>query len=289
MGAATDCVVIGGGVNGLLTARELASPGCAVTLIERGGIGREASWAAGAILSPLYPWRQPAAVTALAKVSEDMYPDLITSLHEETGIDPEWLASGFLILDAGEADAAGHWAVQTRTPLEVVTPEHARELEPALGACGTPVIWLPRMHQIRPPRFIRALHESVRRAGVDIREETTVTDLIHRQGRIQGVQTSRGYWPAACVVVAAGAWSGELLRPLNLHTTVEPVRGQMVLLRARPGTLRRIVLRDGRYVIPRREGAVVAGSTLENTGFDQSTTAAARLCARGGCGRASRA
>ncbi len=259
-----------------MSARELAGAGCSVTLVERGRIGREASWAAGGILSPLYPWRQPAPVAALAKISEALYPELIASLHADTGIDPEWLASGFLILDSGEADTAARWAAQAGASLELVTSRRARELEPALGACESPLVWLPGVHQIRPPRFMRALHQSVRRSGVDIREDTAAADLVHRDGRIRGVRTSRGYRPAACVVVAAGAWSAALLGRLNLHTAVEPVRGQMLLLRARPGTLRRIVLARGRYVIPRRDGAVVAGSTLERAGFDKSTTAAAR-------------
>jgi glycine oxidase len=276
MKTAQDCVVIGGGVNGLLSARELAHAGCAVTLIERGEVGREASWAAGGILSPLYPWRQPEAVTVLARLGQHLYPELVAALQACTGIDPEWLPSGLLILDSDEAGAARRWAARTDMTLEIAAPACAQALEPALRPVQDEAIWLPEVYQIRPPRLMRALRESLRQLGVSVREGLPATALHIEAGRIRGVRTPEGTLSAGQVVVAAGAWSDALLGVHGLGAGVEPVRGQMVLLRAGPGLLRRIVLKAGRYVIPRRDGAVIAGSTLERAGFDKSTTESAR-------------
>ena len=102
----SDILVVGGGIIGLLTARQLVQAGAQVTLVEMGETGRESSWAGGGILSPLYPWRYGEAVTALATASQHDYPGLCAELHAQTGIDPELTHSGMLILDTEERDAA---------------------------------------------------------------------------------------------------------------------------------------------------------------------------------------
>ena len=103
-------LVIGGGIVGMLTARELAEAGERVTLIEMGETGRESTWAGGGIVSPLYPWRYPEPVTALAAWSQAAYPALCADLYTQTGIDPELTRSGLLILDTDECDQAIAWA-----------------------------------------------------------------------------------------------------------------------------------------------------------------------------------
>lgn len=269
----TDCLVIGGGLIGMLTARELARGGMRVRLVERGATGRESSWAGGGILSPLYPWRYPDAVTALAGWSQRIYPALAAELASETGIDPEWTQNGLLMLDADEKAVAQAWAGRAAMPLEVIDRGVVLACEPGLGAPPQEALWMSAIAQIRNPRLLRAVRFSLASSGVEIQEGVEVTGFIVRGERIVGVETAAGKMPADSVVVAAGAWSGRLLAELGVALDVAPVRGQMIMFHARPGVVSRIVLSQGRYLIPRRDGRVLAGSTVEHAGFDKSATA----------------
>ena len=138
-----DGLVVGGGLIGMLTARELAAAGMPVTLLERGVTGREASWAGGGILSPLYPWRYADAVTALATWSQSHYAALAAELLDETGIDPEWTPSGLLILDGEEQEVALSWAARCDSVMERIDAAGLARLEPRLGEVPASALWLP--------------------------------------------------------------------------------------------------------------------------------------------------
>lgn len=268
-------LVIGGGAIGLLTARELATAGAHVTLIERGETGRESSWAGGGILSPLYPWRYADSLTALARWSQARYTDLCRELQMASGVDPECLPSGLLILDPEERADALAWAKAHQSRMERIEPADLAELEPALSHTTDGALWLPEIGQVRNPRFARALRRAVE-AQVEVREHEEVSELRVTAGRIQGVRTRQGILEADQVVVCAGAWTATLLAQLGAAPAVEPVRGQMMVFLTQPGQIRHIVLYRDRYIIPRQDGHVLIGSTLEYTGFDKSTTAEAK-------------
>lgn len=268
-------LVIGGGAIGLLTARELATAGAHVTLIERGETGRESSWAGGGILSPLYPWRYADSLTALARWSQARYTDLCLELQMASGVDPECLPSGLLILDPEERADALAWAKAHQSRMERIEPADLAELEPALSHTTDGALWLPEIGQVRNPRFARALRRAVE-ARVEVREHEEVSELRVTAGRIQGVRTRQGILEADQVVVCAGAWTATLLAQLGAAPAVEPVRGQMMVFLTQPGQIRHIVLYRDRYIIPRQDGHVLIGSTLEYTGFDKSTTTEAK-------------
>jgi glycine oxidase len=270
--------VVGGGVIGLLSAYELANAGCDVVVLEQGQAGQEASWAGGGILSPLYPWRYPDAVTQLAAWSQHEYPSLASTLSSTTGIDPEWVQSGMIVLGASDIDEAIKWSDKRAIGRIVQTGgAEVRALEPGLKVSeGGKVLWDPSVAQIRNPRLLKALSQWLKAAGVDIREQQRVVGFSADEGRLVALQTTEGAIQTAQCLVAAGAWTAELLATTQLRLPVRPVRGQMLLLEGRLGVISHIVMKDARYLIPRRDGRILVGSTLEEAGFDQSTTEGAQ-------------
>lgn len=267
-------VVIGGGINGLLTTRELTASGVEVVLLEQGECGREASWAGGGIVSPLYPWRYPPAVTALAAWAQQAYPALADELLAETGIDAELERCGLLFLDAPDARDACAWAAQQQVPVDVLGQAELHARWPGLAGDVGAGLFMPTLANVRNPRLLKALLASLRaRPQASLREHAEVTAIRPHQGGTASVLLASGEVVSGdAVVVCGGAWSARLLETVGMTLPVRPVRGQMQLYRLAPGALRSMIMRGGHYLVPRRDGHVLCGSTLEEVGFDKSTT-----------------
>nr|WP_287029019.1 glycine oxidase ThiO [Pseudomonas sp. UBA6310] len=266
-------LVVGGGAIGLLSARLLAEQGYDVILLEKGDVGRESSWAGGGIVSPLYPWRYSAAVTALAHWSQDYYPHLAERLFEETAIDPEVHVTGLYWLDLDDEPLALAWAREQGRPLQSVDIAAVHDAVPPLGSGFSSAIHMSGVANIRNPRLVRSLRAAVLgMPNVTLREHCPVTGFIRESGQIRGVLTEQGEIRADRVVLAAGAWSAELLATLGVELPVEPVKGQMILFKCADDFLPSMVLAKGRYAIPRRDGHILVGSTLEYEGFDKTPT-----------------
>ncbi len=270
-----NVLIIGGGLIGLLTARELTQSGARVVLLEKGAVGRESSWAGGGILSPLYPWRYPEPVTELARWGQARYEAVCRELAD-TGVDPQWTRTGLLMVDVAETERsqAIAWAERYGYRLEMLDSAGLRECEPGLGR-GESGLWMSDVAQVRNPRLLQALRADLEARGVLFEEECEVQGFLSENERIAGVRTDRGDRRADRVVVAGGAWTGSLLASTGLSLPVEPVRGQMLLFQGAPGLIQRMVLSGERYIIPRRDGRVLAGSTLEHVGFEKVITNAA--------------
>lgn len=276
-----DVVVVGAGVMGLMTARELALAGRRVTLLERRRVGAEASWAGGGIVSPLYPWRYAPAVTALASQAQRAYPALALALREATGVDPEFFPCGMLMLAADDAREARAWAAAQDQAMEALDAAGLAACLPGLAPHWREGLWMPAIANVRNPRLLAALAADLRRLGVSLREEAEVVDWQHQGGRISAAVTATGEAvTGADFVVCGGAWSARLLASWRDRLPLRPVRGQMLLYKRAPGELPAIVLAEGRYVIPRRDGHVLCGSTLEEAGFDTVPTAEAHVSLR---------
>ncbi len=265
--------IIGGGIIGLSCALELARAGLEVRIFERGEFGGEASWAGGGILWPLYPWRYAAPVHALARWSAARYPQLCAELAVQTGVDPQWTRSGLLMLDQEMQEAARDWQ---RLQDEAIAPIDAPtlgQLEPLLTDQHRAALHFPQVAQVRNPRLLQALLAHLRQLGVELHPHEALRQWQVESGRILGFTTDRATYAASGpIVITSGAWSRNLLQDLSPPLPVRPVRGQMLLLQAQPGFLRHILLHRGHYAIPRRDGLIVFGSTLEDVGFDKSTT-----------------
>jgi glycine oxidase len=265
-------LVIGGGISGLLTAYYLHQAGAQVCLLERGLVGRESSWAGGGIISPLYPWRYPLAVTQLVQWSQREFPNLVQTLNDATQLDSELVQSGMLILDESNMETALQWGADTHTSISTVNGEQISGLEPLLQDLPQQALWMPEVCQVRNPRLVKALGDYLLKQGVTIRENTEVTAVLSEHGRVTGVQAGQTEFKSNQVAVTCGAWSRSLWPTNDKILPVKPIRGQMLLINSRPGLIKRIVLKDSHYVIPRNDGRILVGSTLEDVGFDKSTT-----------------
>lgn len=266
-----DVLVLGAGINGLLSALNLARQGLTVRVLDQGDIARESTWAGAGILSPLLPWDYGEAVNALCERGRALWPKLAQWLLQESGIDPEYQACGMLALGGFDLDLAKDWCQRHGWAWGPASARGEIPLPSSLSA-----LWLPQVAQARNPRLAQALLAVSLQRGIQVSAKLGVTDFLVGNGRIQAARTPAGDIRADRYVVAGGAWSAKLLGELALGLDIRPVRGQILLFQAKPGLLPHIVYREGRYLVPRRDGHILAGSTLEEVGFDKSCTEAAR-------------
>lgn len=272
-----DVAVVGGGVVGTMLAWRLANEGRSVVVLERGEIGREASWAAGGILTPVHLADYPAPLAALCDASAKLYPNLVRELRDYSTADIEYRVSGFLILERNEDEAkhtAGLEAFKRANglPVERLTLDALRALQPGLAADVRGGLLLPDIAQVRNPRVAVALAEAARKKGVEIRLNSPVTGFLRVPGRVNGVRTAAGDVYAGTTIIAAGSWSSEVLKPLGLTLAVKPIKGQILLTQAAPGLVGPVIEAADTYLIPRADGKILIGSTLEDVGFDKTVT-----------------
>ncbi len=277
MTTTTDITLIGGGIIGLLTAREFHNAGATVTLIERNQIGQESSWAGGGILLPIYPWRQDAAISTLVLQSLKLYPNLMATLLAETGLDPQWTPCGMLITKNPDYQAAQDWCenygVNAQTPQAHLLNGLQTETDHPL--------WLPEIAQVRNPRLLKSLRQDVLNKGVKVLEHCELTQIDYRNQHICHITTTCGRFPVNELAITSGAWTGGLCQSLFADITgqlpiIGPVKGQMLLFDTPPETLPFMVLDGDHYLIPRRDGKILVGSTVEHDGFDKATTTVAK-------------
>ncbi|MDO8437162.1 MAG: glycine oxidase ThiO [Nitrosomonadaceae bacterium] len=273
-----DFIIVGAGIIGLATAERLLAQGATVTLLERGEVGQESSWAGGGILSPLCPWDYPDEVTRLTSYSAALFAAWADSLRAASGIDPEYEMSGMLVLPPFDAHAAQQWCAAHGVKAERASRAAALPSLAARDDAGGKgdALLLPEVAQVRNPRLLRALHKRVEALGGRIIEQCAVHNIVAGSGRVQSLATTCGTFSAQGYIVTAGAWSKQVLGRHALGLDIKPARGQMLLFRFAAAPLRFILLQGDLYLISRRDGHLLVGSTLEDVGFDKRTTIAAR-------------
>ncbi len=283
-----DCVVIGGGLAGLFSALELRRRGLRVTLLERGRAGSGASGAAGGILCPLAPWREPPPVLSLAdralvlyEQRLERYPTLKEELqsHARAGR-PLLRCPGLLYLGGGRAPGTAPWLHARQYPMKKLDAADLRTLAPGLAETARGAFWLPWVQRVDSLRLVRAARTALVRAGAQVLEGETVHRLQWVKGRLRGLESSRGRYSCGYAVLAAGAWSSGLLADLRMEIGLQPVRGQMLAYQSETAAPGQILVYRGRYLIPCPPDRVLVGSTLERTGFNAAVTAHARRTLR---------
>jgi len=259
-----DVIVIGGGIIGLSLSIALHKRGLHVLVVERGEPGREASYAAAGMLADC-PLEMPAALQTLAAASARMYPEFVHELQDESGMNLDLRDQGTLLLTAPE-----HFLGRTEFVTEHKLLAPLAEVEPALAPTEASVFYL-KERSVDPRALVAAALKAAKHRGIDISSGTTVTDFIFSSGRVAGVITDKTKYPAPCVVNCAGAWSGTF--SINRLPT-RPVKGQMLAVASAQHNLVRHVIRTPDvYLVPRTNGRILIGSTLEEAGFDKRTDA----------------
>lgn len=267
----SEITIIGGGVIGLLTAREFVKAGCDITIIEKNLSGRESSWAGGGILLPLYPWRQAKAISTLVIESIKNYSILSKELFNATKIDPEWYDCGLLICKNPDFELASNWCKNHHIPY--IKADNSFFIH--LNTSSVQPLWLPTIAQARNPRLLKSLKAYLTNAGVNFIENCEIIDCTINEQKIHSLSTNIGKFNVNQLIICAGAWTSVLLKklfPEQLCPEISPVKGQMLLFDAKPDTLSYMVLDNDHYLIPRKDGKILVGSSVEQCDFDKSTT-----------------
>ncbi|MDE2924798.1 MAG: glycine oxidase ThiO [Acidobacteriota bacterium] len=271
-----DVVVVGAGVIGCAVAYHLAKVGVSVLVLERGRVGREASWASAGILTHARP-ASTHPYERLATLSRSLFEPLVQELIELSGVDPEYRPSGgvhVFLDDEGVERARNYYRGSVLTGLEVefLEPADLFELEPALNREARAAIRFPGDGSIRPPRLVRALSLAAQRLGTRILEHSPVVEMKVRSGRVTDILTPEERIHGGRFVLATGAWSGLVGDRVGVNLPVYSSKGEIVLLESLPGKLGQIVNNDGHYLVPRSDGKLLVGATEETVGFDKTST-----------------
>lgn len=271
-----DVVIIGGGVIGLSTAWELSRHGQRVAVVDQSSFGSESSWAGAGILPPAEVAAPGGPLDQLVRASNALWPDWSLTLRELTGIDNEFTCSGGLEIPHDPAHLTDEWNLwkNTGATAQLLDPPALAQLEPRLLRSLPGAVRLPTLHQVRNPRHLQALIAACVHHGVELIPHQPILEFktSSDNSRLLSVSSAQQSWSAHQFVLASGSWSADLLHRLGFSLKVEPVRGQIALLRMSPLPFTHVIESGLWYLVPRRDGRILVGSTEEWVGFDKHNT-----------------
>jgi glycine oxidase len=266
-------LVVGGGIIGCAAALELARAGCRVTLFERATPGAEASSAAAGLLAPIDESTET-TFARLALASWRLYPDVVRDLQERTGIDVEYVTRGTIYPTSAaqkRRDVAA-WGDLEEFGVELLEGDDVQRLEPALSPKVRHAIFVKGDHWLNNQRLVLAYAQAAAAAGVELKTGCNVSRLVVEGGKVRGLVTEGERVEGDAILLAAGAWSGDLMAALGAPLRIEPRRGQMIALAHVPPVLTHCVHGEV-YLAPRPSGELLVGATVERAGFQRAVTA----------------
>ena len=270
-----EILIIGGGIIGLSIARELHRRGIRrITIVERGIAGREASWAAAGMLAPNAENDEFDEFFRLCCESNNAYPRFCAELRDETGIDIDLDSSGTLFLLGSEADPTEtekRIERQRRFGIRVdrVSSTDLSKIEPNIAARDREALFFGDDLQVDNRKIVEALLEYCKRAEIEISENIEILNLLRENGKIVGAESAAKRFQADQIILATGAWTNFVkIDGRELPFSVKPIRGQMFALGGEPGLLRHVIRSQRAYLVPRKDGRILVGATVEDVGFD---------------------
>lgn len=271
-----DVLILGGGIIGCALAEELARRGRRVTVLDRSRPGTEASSAAAGILSAQMDVSRPGPFFELCQAARRMYPGWVRRLERGSGVTTEFRANGILYVALTAAQRTrmarrAAWQRRRKLRVEHWSPAQVRRNEPAVDGRVLAGFYFPSEGQLDNVALMGALIQSCRRAGVSMRQGADVRRLLVRRRRVIGVETEQGILRSPVIVNCLGSWAN-LGGRFPVRLPVEPARGQMLAFRAPRNLIGRPVMSDRAYMVQRRDGRVLVGSTVERAGFEKALT-----------------
>ena len=274
-----DVLIVGGGVVGLSIARELHKKGVRrIAVADRGEVGKEASFAAAGMLAPHAETNRADDFYHFCTESFGLYDAFAAELLDETGIDIELDREGtlYLAFDAKSADEIGHrysWQSRSGMGVERVSAREIRAMEPLISPSVLEGLFFPRDWQVENRKLLAALLTYARLNGISVVENCGIDELILERGSVRGADGKSVKLLADNIVLATGAWTSFInIGSDPFPIAVKPVKGQMLCFRAEPGMLRKVVFGPNGYLVPRIDGRILAGATVEDAGFDKEVT-----------------
>ena len=276
----SDVLIIGGGVIGLATARELHKKGIGkITILEREKVGEEASHAAAGMLAPNAETEKIDDFFRLCQESNKLYAEFAAELQDETEIDIELDREGTLYValnddDAGEIGRRFEWQRGAGLAVERLTARETRAMEPFLSPDVRESLLFPDDHQVENRKLLHALEKYAAINGIEIRENTEIKNLLIENDKITGAQSDAEKFFAGTVVLATGAWTSLVKAEGLKMPKIKPVRGQMIAFHTAKRLFQKVIYSPRGYLVPRADGRLLAGATVEDAGFDKSVTRA---------------
>jgi glycine oxidase len=280
-----NVIIIGAGVIGLGIGWRLAQAGAGVTLFDKGAAGGASHAAAGMLAACVEAEPGEQHLLVLGRASQALWPAFAAELEQVTGASIGLRREGTLVAALTEDDRARlqhHLTFQRshELPLEWLSAAEVRKREPHLSPGVIGAVWSPDDHQVDNRRLAAALRVAALASGAALHEQTVVDRIVHAGGRVEGVMIAGDLHRADVVILAAGAWSREIdLAPPLARLPVRPVKGQMLALRMDPAAplLRHVLRVPETYLVPRHDGRLIIGATVEERGFNRDITAGAHL------------
>jgi glycine oxidase len=251
--------IIGGGIIGCLTAIKLKESGFEVLVIDKHEIGKESSWAGAGILFPLMPWNYQPKIYDLSKLASSYYENFSNKLYELTGIDPEYKKTGMTLIPPFDKDNAIKWANKQNLPYEEISFRNSESIH------------FPSVAQIRSPRLMKSIKLFMKKIGIKIIENMELDEIGHVKGVVKKWPTkTNSFIEADYFVITSGAWTSNLKK--NYKSKIYPVRGQMIQYKISNLNIGEILYSNDFYILQRKDGVIIAGSTIEEVGFDETVT-----------------
>ena len=276
----TEVLIIGGGIIGLSIARELHKRKAGkITILERGKIGKEASHAAAGMLAPNAETEKLDDFYRFCEESNKLYSAFCDELFDETGVDVELNKSGTLYLSLTENDSDEirqrfEWQKNAGLDVELLSANDTKRLEPFISPDVRESLFFPNDWQVENRKLFHALEKFAEFNEIEIRENTEIKRLIVENGKVVGAETESEKFYAEKVILTAGAWSSLIETEHFTLPEVKPIRGQMISFHTAKQLYERVIYSPRGYLVPRRDGRILIGATVEDVGFDKNLTEA---------------
>ena len=256
---AVRAVIIGGGIVGCITAIKLRENGYDVTVVDKSVVGEESSSAGAGILFPLMPWNYESKVYQLCSGASGFYKNLSEKLITGGFGDPEYIESGMICIEPSDKRGIVQWAIKNNFKINECLFNNRPSFE------------LENVAQLNPKKLMISLKHYIKALGIRLIENCNLKKIQRKSNYLNGWPTDENNLIEGDIfIITAGAWSSQIIN--NNIDEIYPVRGQLIKFKNTSINLDKILYSENFYLLQRKCGAIVAGSTIENVGFDNTTT-----------------